>query len=267
VGEGRAPDFCGKRVVVVGGGNVAMDATRTSMRLGAASVKCVYRRRIADMTALPEEIEGAAAEGCEIVQLMSPVRIEADEKTGNVTALVVKPQLSGPYEKGRPKPVDSDMPEERIPCDIIVVAIGQKIDSAPFEKAGMAANRGAFITGEDMSVSNMDGVFAGGDCVFGPATVIRAIEAGKVAAANIDKYLGYSHMISVDVDIPEASYKYTPAHGRASMQERAAGERKRDFDLMEKGMTAESAALECSRCLRCDHFGCGAFKGGRTTKW
>ncbi len=266
VGDGRAPDFSGKRVVVVGGGNVAMDATRTSMRLGAASVKCVYRRRIADMTALPEEIEGAVAEGCEMVQLMSPVRIEADE-AGFVKSLVVKPQISGPYEKGRPKPVDADMPEVKIECDIIIVAIGQRIDSAAFEKAGVAANRGAFITKEDTAIGNMNGVFAGGDCVSGPATVVRAIESGKVAAANIDKYLGYTHLISVDVEIPEATNRYTPAHGRAVMQEREADVRKNDFELMEKEMSAECAALECSRCLRCDHYGCGAARGGRTTTW
>ena len=94
------PDFTGKHVVVVGGGNVAMDATRTAVRLGAASVKCVYRRRISDMTALPEEIEGAMAEGCEVLPLKAPVRIETDDD-GAVTALVVQPQVIGEV-RGRP---------------------------------------------------------------------------------------------------------------------------------------------------------------------
>ena len=84
-GEGNAPDFTGKRVVVIGGGNVSMDATRTSIRLGAESVTCVYRRRVDDMTALPEEIEDALAEGCQILPLQAPHRIEADEN-GRVAA-------------------------------------------------------------------------------------------------------------------------------------------------------------------------------------
>ena len=97
------PDFTGKHVVVVGGGNVAMDATRTAVRLGAASVKCVYRRRLSDMTALPEEIEGAMAEGCEVLPLKAPVRIETDDD-GAVTALVVQPQVIGEVRGGRPAP-------------------------------------------------------------------------------------------------------------------------------------------------------------------
>lgn len=268
IGEGRAPDFTGKRVVVVGGGNVAMDATRTAVRLGAASVKCVYRRRIVDMTALPDEIEGAVNEGCEMIQLMAPVRIEADAD-GSVKALIVKPQLSGPYDRGRPKPVDADAPEEAVEADIIIVAIGQRIETAPFEAEGIPVSRGAFVAGADEKVKCdlSDGIFAGGECVSGPATVIRAVEAGKVAAANIDAYLGYHHEISADIEIPDASCYFTPPHGRAAMKEREAGERKRDFELMEKEMTADAAASECARCLRCDHYGCGSFKGGRVTKW
>ena len=265
-GGGNPPDLRGKRVVVIGGGNVAMDATRTAMRLGASSVKCVYRRRVADMTALPEEVEGAAAEGCEIIQLMAPLRIEADQD-GNVAAVILKPQLSGPYEWGRPKPVDSDLPEVRLECDIIVVAIGQVIESASFENAGMKANRGRFQTKPDTSTTSLGGVFSGGDCVSGPATVIKAIEAGKVAAANIDSYLGFSHQIGIDIDIPAPSTWHTPAHGRAILDEREAGERRDDFKLMEKEMSPRAAALECSRCLRCDHYGCGSFKGGAIRKW
>lgn len=95
IGEGRVPDFHGKRVCVIGGGNVSMDATRTALRLGAASVTCVYRRRISDMTALNEEIEDAQAEGCQILQLQAPDHIEADEN-GHVTALWTRPQVIGP---------------------------------------------------------------------------------------------------------------------------------------------------------------------------
>ena len=109
------PDFTGKHVVVVGGGNVAMDATRTAVRLGAASVKCVYRRRISDMTALPEEIEGAMAEGCEVLPLKAPVRIETDDD-GAVTALVVQPQVIGEVRGGRPAPRKATSRRSELPA-------------------------------------------------------------------------------------------------------------------------------------------------------
>lgn len=104
VGEGEIPDFTGKRVCVIGGGNVSMDAARTALRLGAEQVTCVYRRRVEDMTALAEEIEEAMAEGCQILPLQAPARIEADEE-GKVAALWTRPQLIGRYGRdGRPAP-------------------------------------------------------------------------------------------------------------------------------------------------------------------
>ena len=181
------PDFTGKHVVVVGGGNVAMDATRTAVRLGAASVKCVYRRRISDMTALPEEIEGAMAEGCEVLPLKAPVRIETDDD-GAVTALVVQPQVIGEVRGGRPAPRKADQPEERIACDVVLMAVGQVVDSKSFAQAGVPTDHNNIVTADDGSVPGLEGVFSGGDCVSGPATVILAIEAGKVAAASIDEY-------------------------------------------------------------------------------
>ena len=105
IDEGNAPDFTGKRICVIGGGNVSMDATRTAKRLGAESVTCVYRRRVDDMTALAEEIEEAMAEGCQILPLQAPARIEKDAE-GKVAALWTVPQIIGPYGKdGRPKPM------------------------------------------------------------------------------------------------------------------------------------------------------------------
>ena len=92
IGDDEMPDYTGKRVVVIGGGNVAMDVARSSVRLGAEKVSIVYRRRKADMTALPEEVEGAEAEGCDVLELMSPVRIEKDENDAAV-GLWVQPQM------------------------------------------------------------------------------------------------------------------------------------------------------------------------------
>ena len=267
VGEGERPVFDGKRVVVVGGGNVAMDATRTAKRLGAKSVTCVYRRRIADMTALPEEVAGAQAEGCEIVQLMAPVKVAVED--GQVAGLVVRPQIAGAIKGGRPSPVDANRPDETIPCDIIVVAIGQDIDSKAFAADGIDVRRGAFVASAAGEVKaggeKLAGVFTGGDCYTGPATVIRAIDAGRVAAENIAASClpSYVSRPSADidpVDIPPAPAGQRLHWGRVNMQERPAEERKDDFRLMEKCLTDEEAAQECSRCLRCDHCGYGAFR-------
>ena len=260
------PDFTGKHVVVVGGGNVAMDATRTAVRLGAASVKCVYRRRISDMTALPEEIEGAMAEGCEVLPLKAPVRIETDDD-GAVTALVVQPQVIGEVRGGRPAPRKADQPEERIACDVVLMAVGQVVDSKSFAQAGVPTDHNNIVTADDGSVPGLEGVFSGGDCVSGPATVILAIEAGKVAAASIDEYLGFHTDISANLDIPPAPFRLKHATGRVDLTEREANWRKNDFELMENCMSEQEMAQECSRCLRCDHYGHAGFKGGRLIKW
>ena len=267
IGHERMPDFTDKTVVVIGGGNVAMDCVRSSVRLGAKKSIIAYRRRKLDMTALPEEVDGALEEGCELYELHAPVRIESDEN-GNVKALWAKPQIIGKIDAwGRARPVDSVKDEVRIPCDIVIVAIGQGIETRHFEEAGIPVKRGNIKAMADSEISDLPGVFAGGDCVTGPATVIRAIAAGKVAAANIDEYLGYHHLISVDVDIPSASLDDKPACGRVNLSEKEAGERKCTFDPFECGMSGEEACQEASRCLRCDHFGYGNFKGGRAAIW
>ena len=267
IGDDVMPDFTGKQVVVIGGGNVAMDVTRSSVRLGAEKVTCVYRRRIEDMTALPDEVTGAMAEGAEIKALMAPVRIEADEN-GCAAALWVQPQIIGEADKsGRPRPNKADLPERRIPADIIVVAIGQGIEIQGFEQAGVPIKRGVFVAGLSGQVGDMDNLFAGGDCVTGPATAIRAIAAGKVAAANIDVHLGFQHEIEVDVDIPSPRLNNRGPHGRINTTEREACERRCDFEDIECGLTEEGARTEASRCLRCDHFGYGIFRGGRNVKW
>ena len=267
IGDEKMPDFTGKKVVVIGGGNVAMDVTRSAIRLGADKVTCVYRRRIEDMTALPDEISGALAEGAELMTLAAPVRIEADDN-GVASALWVQPQLIGEADKtGRPRPNKAALEEIRVPADVIVVAIGQGIEIQGFTQAGVPIKRGTFVADSATSVGDMDNVFAGGDCVTGPATAIRAIAAGKVAAANIDEHLGFHHEIRVDVEIPAPKLNNRPPHGRINTTEREACERKHDFEDIECGLTYEGACTEASRCLRCDHFGYGIFKGGRIEKW
>ena len=267
IGSDNPPDFTGKRVVVIGGGNVAMDCVRSSLRLGASEAKIVYRRRKEDMTALPEEVDGALEEGCGLMQLHAPLRIEADEN-GNACALWAQPQIIGKIDAwGRAKVSAAAKEPVRIAADVVVVAIGQGIETRHFEQAGMSVKRGNLAALPDGMVSDLPGVFAGGDCVTGPATVIRAIAAGKVAAANIDNYLGFNHLISVDVDIPAAISEDKHHCARVNLGEKDAQERKDNIEHIECGMTAQEAAQECGRCLRCDHYGYGIFKGGRAAIW
>lgn len=266
IGDGKMPDFSGLKIVVVGGGNVAMDVARSAVRLGAESVKIAYRRRKADMTALAEEVEGAVADGCEIMELNSPVRIEKDAD-GKVAAIWLKPQIVGEVKWGRPAPVNADAPEVRIPCDRVLVAIGQGIESAQFGEAGIPLKRNRIAASDEGDFEGIEGVFSGGDCVTGPATVIKAIAGGKVAAANIDEYLGFNHLITSDVELPPVRFADREPMGRVNMTERPAGERIKDFCLMENSMTDQEACQESARCLQCDHFGCGLLKGGREFKW
>ena len=268
IGDEEMPDFTGQQVVVIGGGNVAMDVTRSAIRLGAAKVTCVYRRRQEDMTAQAEEVEGAIAEGAEILTLQAPLRIEADDQ-GRAAALWTQPQIIGEMDRqGRPRPGTASVEPRRIPADIIIVAIGQGIESHGFEQSGIQIQRGGTLLADSSTrLPDLEGVFAGGDCVTGPATVIRAIAAGKAAAANIDEYLGFHHEIEAEVKVPTPRVTDLGPRGRVNCGDREAAERRRDFQCIECGMTKEEAVQESSRCLRCDHFGYGIFKGGRVEKW
>lgn len=266
VGKNIIMDLTGKEVAVVGGGNVSMDAVRTAKRLGAKKVSIVYRRRRADMTALPQEIEGAIAEGVELQTLKAPAAIDVDE-AGQVKGLYVTPQMVSAIKDGRASIRPTGEEDLYIPCDVLIVAIGQNIETRHFEEAGIPVERGKIRTKSTGTFENMPGVFAGGDCASGPASVITAIAAGKVVAANIDEYLGYHHEISCDVEIPEPNLSDRSPCGRVNLTEREACLRVKDFEGVENCMTENEAKQEAGRCLRCDHFGYGIFKGGRESIW
>ncbi|SFB10431.1 NADPH-dependent glutamate synthase beta chain [Acetitomaculum ruminis DSM 5522] len=261
VGHGKYRDFKGKTVCVIGGGNVAMDASRTALRLGAENVNIVYRRRKEDMTALMEEIESAVAEGIELFTLEAPDHIVLDE-AGKCKALVTRPQMSGSYDRGRPSPVDANKPPITHETDIVLIAVGQDIVIKPFEDAGFETKRNCFVTNPYGACLDKEKFFAGGDCVTGPATVIKAIAAGKNAATNIDEFLGYHHKIDAHIDIPQATFNNKTQTGRAVPILRPASQRKHDFEHDEYGLSYEEAMQEAGRCLRCDHFGCGNMEGG-----
>ena len=239
VGDGRYPDFTGKDVVVVGGGNVAMDCARTAVRCGAASVSVVYRRRREDMTALPAEVASAVAEGVELLTLEAPTSIEVGAD-GAVTALLTQPQIrsapcaaADPPPKTRPSPRGASRPTR---------------SWWPWAKPSRAApsRRGALgpvadgsrptISCEPPAVRRRPrGRRASPPCSWeetaapAPPPSIRAIAAGKVAARNIDRALGYDHPLDCGVEPPPPRPNDRTPYGRVDVAERPARERRGDF--------------------------------------
>ncbi|WP_434511845.1 NADPH-dependent glutamate synthase [Desulfitobacterium sp. AusDCA] len=189
--EYSTPVKVGKRVAVLGAGNVAMDAARTSLRLGAEEVNIVYRRSRAEMPARHEELEHAEEEGIKFQLLTNPVSIEGDEK-GSVRALTcLRYELGEPDASGRRAPIAIPGSEFEIPVETVVVAIGQGPNPLVTKSTeGLELNkRGNIVANEETLETSIPGVFAGGDIVTGAATVILAMGAGKKAAAAMDNYL------------------------------------------------------------------------------
>lgn len=263
VASGKPRDLTGKRVVLIGGGNVAMDAARTAVRLGAKTTH-VFTRKQDDYTALQEEILGAMQEGVRFRTLLSFLNIEADKETNEVAAVWLQPEILAEYDQnGMMTTEHSSNYPYRFVCDLLILGVGQRSDVADLEKEGIPVERGRVIADETCTVSGMDGVFSGGDCVSGPSTAINAIAAGQVAAYNIDEYLGYHHKIGDDTKIPAAYPNPCVPTGRAEIQMKDPFERRTNFEDIELPMTCEEAMREAGRCLRCDHYGCGVMKGGR----
>lgn len=194
------PIMKGGKVAVVGGGNVAMDAARTALRLGAEKVSIVYRRSLEELPARKEEVEHAMEEGIDFLLLNNPVEIlgfenpndPKDPRNGFVTAMrCIKMELGEPDEKGRRRPIPIEGSEFELPVDTVIMAIGTSPN--PLIKSttsGLEVNRrGGIVIHEDTGETSRKGVYAGGDAVTGAATVISAMGAGKLAAKAIDEYL------------------------------------------------------------------------------
>ena len=263
VANGNPMDLTDKRVVLIGGGNVAMDAARTAVRLGAKTIH-VFTRKRDDMTALFSEVESAMQEGVRFRTLLSFLHIETEKEDGKVSAVWLQPQIVAEYDKfGMMTTEHSSAYPYRFKCDVLILGVGQRSDVAAFEEAGIPVNRGRIVADETCMVDGVDGVFSGGDCVTGPSTAINAIAAGQVAAFNIDEYLGYHHKIKLDVTAPPAMPNKCIPTGRAEIEEKDPFERRENFEEVEMPMTYEEAMREAGRCLRCDHYGCGSMEGGR----
>jgi len=244
----------GKSVMVVGGGNVAIDAARTSLRLGAESVTIVYRRTRAEMPAAEEEVEAALAEGIKIEFLTNPTKAAGDGKKLNVE--LVRMGLGKIDQSGRPRPVAIKGSEYTVACDTLIKAIGQESDTP--KTFDVKTGRGGRIEAKPDSLeTTKPGVYAGGDVVTGPASVIEAITDGRKAAMAIDKYLGGNGDIA-EVLIPqEETPKYVPPEidhdeFRPELLEMAVGKRISCFALAELGWADKDGIKETERCLRCD---------------
>ena len=247
--EGRVGD----RIAVIGGGNVAIDAARTALRLGVKEATIIYRRTREEMPASGEEIEEALLEGVKIEFLVAPNRIEI--KNGSLELTCIRMKLGAVDSSGRRRPVPIESSEFSLTFDTLIAAIGQ-VPEAP-EKFGLPLGRGNTIQVDaDTLATAREGVFAGGDAVTGPAIVIEAIAAGRQAAVSIDKYLGGSGIID-EVLAPPEEIESLPAieegeKHRISIPTLTLSERLGSFAEVELGLREEVAIEEAKRCLRCD---------------
>lgn len=250
--------FLGNRVAVIGGGNVAMDAVRTAIRTGSQDVFILYRRSRAEMPASPEEIEEALEEGIKMEFLVAPVRILG--KDGKVTGIeCIRMELGEPDQSGRRRPMPVKGSEFTIDVDAIVPAIGQAADLGFVPKeSGISINKWNTFDADPVTfATNVPGVFAGGDVVTGPATVVKAVYAGKEAAVSIDRYLkgedikagrekNWKEGLADKADLSKVDkvprVKYPLLEPEA---------RKKDFREVGIGFSEEEALQEAKRCLSC----------------
>jgi glutamate synthase (NADPH) small chain len=209
------PVLHGQRVVVVGGGNVAMDSVRTARRLGAAEATIVYRRGAEELPARAEEVHHAHDEGVRFEYLAAPVEVLGDDERWVHAIRCVRMELGEPDASGRRRPSPLPGSEFEIECDIVVVAIGTR--SNPLLTAStpeLTVNEWGYITTDEFGMTSLPGVFAGGDIVRGAATVILAMGDGKRAAASIDSWLrGVWPPVPAEPPEPETKRDRGALHG------------------------------------------------------
>ena len=188
--EYDTPVHCGDNVLVIGAGNVAMDAARTARRLGAEHVTIVYRRTRGEMPARVEEIEHAEQEGVEMLFLASPIELRGDDDGWVRVAVCERMELGEPDDSGRPRPVPIEGSEFELPCDTVIVAVGSRAHPlVPDTTPDLGVSRRGYVAIDDSGATSKPGVFAGGDIVTGSATVIEAMGAGRRAAESIHRSL------------------------------------------------------------------------------
>lgn len=235
----------GKKIVVVGGGNSAIDAARASVRMGA-KVILLYRRNREDMPASPDEVAEAEEEGVRMEFMAAPIRI----LKGKIVCIRMAP---GPLDgSGRPRPVPIEGSEFPLTCNTVIMAVGQTADAGTLK---LEENQNGTAKVDSESATPIGGIFAAGDAVTGPKTIIDAIAQGRSACTSIDRYLGGEGKIDREIlqdesdTLPEEKPMGTrrPTPEKLNLKSRLKG-----FDLVESGYNKETAVAEAQRCLACD---------------
>lgn len=252
----------GERVAVIGGGNTAIDAARTALRLGAGEVTIVYRRSRKEMPANDEEVEQAEQEGIHIEFLTAPISVAAQD--GKVTSMeCIRMALGEPDESGRRRPEPIAGSQFTMRVDNVIAAIGQRLNRANFDQDSKLelTRRGYLKVNEATMETSTGGVFAGGDCASGPATAVEAIGAGHRAAISINQYLSGQKVMpeprrfnsskgKLD-EINASDYEDVARIPRTKMPVLSPEERKRNFTEIELGISETGARREAERCLSC----------------
>lgn len=258
LGQGKLP---GKRVVVVGGGNVAVDTARTALRLGAEEVSIVYRRSREEMPAYEDEIEGALEEGIQLHYLTAPVSIKAGE--GRVIGFeCIKTELGEPDASGRRRPVPVEGSEFVIDCDVVIPAIGQQADLECIQESQELeiSRRGTMNVNPYTMQTGLPHIFASGDAVTGPATVIEAVASAHKAVEAMDRYLRGEDLEALARELAEAEppgRDWSPIPGKMERKSRPkvkhleAEKRRSSFEEVEPAFSEEEARAEAERCLNC----------------
>ncbi len=254
----RIPDLRGKRVGVVGGGDVAIDAARVALRLGAREVNVMYRRTGDDMPAthLPEEIEGALHEGVRFHTLVNPAEVLGDASVTGVR--LVRQRLADFDDTARRKPVAMGAESFTLLLDFLIPAIGQTPDLSWMKPEELEISRGRTFVVNEGFATNRPGVFAAGDAVTGPATIVQAIAHGNLVAVAVDEWVRTGHTSKPrfltprhDVAALHNLNDFAGAH-RPPTRRLELAQREGNFREVELGLNEEAARAEAKRCLRCD---------------
>jgi len=268
INKGQDPYPEGKTVAVVGGGNVAMDCVRTSFRIGKEDVNLLYRRTRREMPANEEEIVEAEEEGVKFHFLCAPTKIIAEGDRVKAVELI-RMELGEPDESGRRRPVPIPGSEFVIETDILIPAIGQRVDLSFLEESdGIAQTRWHTVEADpDTMQTSQPGVFSAGDCVTGPDVLVRAVANGRIAAEMIDRFLSGQEVSPSDDQLmeklfsqigvfdPEERIGIPPGWPREESEILPPEVRKRTFEEVDKGYRTDAAIREATRCLRCYRIG------------
>jgi formate dehydrogenase major subunit len=239
---GNAPSL-GDDVAVVGGGNTAMDCARSAIRLGARNVRVLYRRGRQEMPCLMEEVEAAEAEGVHLDFLVAPVRLERNVLTCR------RMTLGEPDASGRRRPVPLDGSDFTIRCTTVIAAIGQSVERSLAEQEGLDVTAWGIAADERTLETNLPGVFAGGDAVLGADLAVRAVAAGRMAAAAMHQFLS-GEAVTGEPAMAAIAMRPIDDAERAAIF-RGIERRMRSFDEVESRLSDEDAVREARRCLTC----------------